>query len=105
MGMGKLTKHDVLHVAKLAKLEISDKDVDKYLKQLSSIVDHISELSEVGTSNVEATSQTTGLENVFRGDDIKSEQILTQDEALSGTEKVYNGYFKVKAILSERTDK
>jgi aspartyl-tRNA(Asn)/glutamyl-tRNA(Gln) amidotransferase subunit C len=103
--MTKLSKADVLHVAKLAKLDLTETEVDKYSKQLSSIVDYISELSEVDTENTEPTSQTTGLENVYREDLVKSDNTLTQDQATSGSDKTHNGYFKVPAILSERTDK
>ncbi len=105
MGMGKLTKADVLHVAKLAKLELTDAEVKKFLPQLSGVLDHVSELQKIDTSKVEPTSQTTGLENVFREDRVMSEKSLSQDEATSGSDKIYNGYFKVAAILSERTDK
>lgn len=102
--MSKLTKTDVLHVGRLAKLDLTEGEVKKFSAQLSSVIDHIGELSKVDTSKVEPTSQTTGLENVFRADDIK-ESSLDQDGALSGSDKIHNGYFKVGAILSERTDK
>jgi aspartyl-tRNA(Asn)/glutamyl-tRNA(Gln) amidotransferase subunit C len=103
--MTKLTKDDVMHVAKLAKLDISDAEIAKYTTQLSSVLDHFEELSEVDTKDVEPTSQTTGLTGVDRNDIITNSESLTQDEALSGTDQTYNGYIKVKAILSERTDK
>ena len=103
--MAKLNKDDVLHVAKLAKLDISESEVDKYATQLSSVIDYFSELNEVDTNGVIPTSQTTGLENVTRIDLVTSEQSLTQDEATSGSDKIYNGYFKVNAVLKERTDK
>jgi aspartyl-tRNA(Asn)/glutamyl-tRNA(Gln) amidotransferase subunit C len=103
--MAKLTKADVLHIANLAKIEINDAEVEKYSEQLSSVVDYFSALAEVDTKNIEPTSQTTGLENVFRSDEINSEDCFTQDAAVSGTDNVHNGYFKVKAILSERADK
>ncbi len=103
--MNKLTKQDVLHVAKLAKLILTNEEVDKFTDQLSAIVNYMEELNAVDTSNIEPTSQTTGLENVFRNDEVKTDQILSQDAALSGTEEIYNGYFKVNAILSERSDK
>ena len=102
--MASLSKDDVLHVAKLAKLTLSESEIKKFLPQLSNIVDHISELSKVDTSGVEPTSQTTGLTDVFRGDEVK-ESSIDQDKALSGTEKTHNGYFKVPAILEGRTDK
>lgn len=103
--MAKLTRADVLHVAKLAKLNLTDVEVEKYLKQLSSVIDFIGELSEVDTTDVEPTSQTTGLENVGRLDEENTENCLTQEQALAGSNKTYNGYFKVKAILTERSDK
>ena len=103
--MAHLTKADVLHVAKLAKLNLSDEEIEMYLKQLSSVVDHISGLSEVDTNDVEPTSQTTGLTDVYRDDLSNSENCLNQSQATSGTDNIYNGYFKVNAILTERTDK
>lgn len=103
--MAKLTTGDVKHVANLAKLNLTEEELKKFVPQLSSIVDYISSLNEVDTQGVEPTSQTTGLTNVFNPDEVSSERVLTQDEALSGTDNIHNGYFKVKAILSERSDK
>ncbi|KKT64597.1 MAG: Aspartyl/glutamyl-tRNA(Asn/Gln) amidotransferase subunit C [Candidatus Woesebacteria bacterium GW2011_GWA2_44_33] len=103
--MSKLTKKDVEHVASLAKLSISDKELEKYLKQLDEIVNYIGELNEVDTESTEPTSQTTGLENIFRPDELKPQQSLSDEEALAGTEETHNGYFKVEAVLTERTDK
>ena len=103
--MAKLTKAEVLHVAKLANLTLTKKEEEIYFDQLAKVIEHISELSEVDTDGVEPTSQSTGLENVNRPDEIKTENTLTQEQALSGSDQTYNGYFKVGAILSERTDK
>jgi len=101
--MSKLTKKDCLHVAKLSNLNLSDKEIAKFLPQLSKVVEYIGILNEVDTRDVEPTSQTTGLKNVLREDEIKSENLLTQDQALSGTSNVHNGYFKVPVVLSERS--
>jgi len=103
--MTKLTKDEVLHVAKLAKLDLTDAEIEKFTPQLSNVIDYVSELSEVDTENIEPTSQTTGLKNRKREDKITSEESLTLEQALSGTDKTYNGYFKVKAVLEGRTDK
>ncbi len=103
--MARLTKQDVLHVAGLAKLNLTDSEVQKFTEQLSSIVDLISQLADADIKGVEPTSQTTGLENVLREDKIVEEQSLNADQAISGTDETYNGYFKVAAILSERSDK
>ncbi|MBI2065914.1 Asp-tRNA(Asn)/Glu-tRNA(Gln) amidotransferase subunit GatC [Candidatus Woesebacteria bacterium] len=103
--MSKLTKKDVEHVAGLAKLPLSDKEIETYVRQLDEVVNYIGELNEVDTKNTEPTSQTTGLENVTRADELRPRQSLTDESALSGTEAVHNGYFKVEAILTERGDK
>ncbi len=100
--MARLTKKDVLHVANLAKLTLTPKEITKFQEQLSKIVDYISQLSEVDTLNLESTSQTTGLENVFRSDEVKPES-FSQDEALAGTDKTHNGYFVVDAILDKES--
>ena|SRR3990170_1480224 len=100
MAMGKLSKKDVEHVARLAKLPLGSQEILKYQKQLSEVVSYISELSEVDTSQVEPTSQTTGLTNVLRPDERKANG-LSREEALSGTENVHNGYFVVPQILDK----
>lgn len=102
--MAKLNRQDVVHVADLAKLKLTDAEVDKFLSQLSVIVEHVSKLNEVDTEGIEPTSQTTGLINVQRDDVIVTSDI-DQAGALSGTDNTHNGYFKVDAILTERTDK
>ena len=88
--MPKLTKKDVLHVAKLAKLSLTSFETSKFQKQLAKVIDYISELNEVDTAGVEPTSQTTGLENVFRQDVVKTEQSLS-----------HNGHFVVEAVIKK----
>lgn len=105
MGMGTLSKDDVLHVAKLAKLTLTDSEIEKFRNQLSKVISYIGELDEVDTKKDEATSQTTKLENVKRKDELKPQNCLSQEEALSGTDKTHNGYFVVPGILEERADK
>lgn len=101
--MAKLTKKEVKHVADLSNLVLTEEEIAKFTPQLDKIIEFVSALDEVDTTNVEPTSQTTGLVNVTRKDIVISENMLTQDEALSNTDD-YNGYFKVKAILSNRTN-
>ncbi len=89
--MRSLTRDDVLHVAKLAKLDLTNEEVARFQRQLSKIVDYISQLSEIDTSSLEPTSQTTGLENVFRKDEVKPSSYTR------------NGYFVVNAILDKKS--
>ena len=102
--MAKLTKREVEHVAKLARLKIASAETDIFQKQLSKVLDYIGELNEADTKDQEPTSQTTGLENVFRTDEIKTSGCLSQEEALSCTDKTHNGYFVVDAVLSEKDE-
>lgn len=101
--MAKLTKNQVLHVAQLSNLKLTDAEIEKFTPQLDKIIEFVATLSEVDTNDVEPTSQTTGLKNILREDIIKSDESLSQDEALSGTEG-HNGYFKVPLILTNRTN-
>lgn len=104
-GMSGINRQDVIHVAKLANLSLANEEIEKFHSQLSDIVGYIGELDEVDTSDVEPTSQCTGLENITRSDEIQPEIVLNPEEALSGTDNAHNGYFKVKAILRERKEK
>ena len=70
--MKKTSPDDVLHLAKLAKLKMSAKEAEKFAPQLDRIITFFSQLSEVDTKDVVETSQTTGLENVWREDKIVS---------------------------------
>lgn len=92
-----MTKEEVRHVAKLAKLELTEEEVKKFQGQLSSVLEYFEILDEVNTKNIEPTSQVTGLENVFRLD--KDYPCQTQEEALSGTSSKNSGMFKVGKIF------
>lgn len=63
-----LSKQDVLNVAKLARIELTEAEVEKFQKQLSGVLDYIEQLSKVDTAGVAVTAQVTGLENVTRPD-------------------------------------
>lgn len=92
-------KIDVKKVARLANLPLTDEEEEKYSKQLSETLDYVNKLEEIDTTNVEPTSQVTGLENVTRDDEVLPS--LSQEEALKNAKSTYKGYFKVKAILDQ----
>lgn len=97
MKKTKLTKKEVLHIAKLAKLDLKEKEVRKFQHELSDILEYIEILNELDTKGVKPTSQVTGLESVFRED--KIEKSLSQEQALSSSKNKHEGYFRVKAIF------
>ena len=61
-----LSKEEIQHIAKLARLELTDKELEKYGGQLSAVLNYIDQLKEVDVKGVEPTAQVTGLENVLR---------------------------------------
>lgn len=95
----KLTTEDVRHVAYLARLQLSADQIEKFLTQLSSILHLVEQVSRVDTTNIEPTSQVTGLENVFRNDEVNTS--LSQEEVIKNSSRTYKGYFMVDAIFEE----
>lgn len=91
-------KIDVKKVAKLANLPLTPSEEEKFSKQLEETLDFVKQLEEIETSDVEPTSQVTGLENIFREDEI-GDCTLSQADALKNAKSIHNGFFKVKAIL------
>lgn len=69
--MPNLTRDQVLHIAKLARLNLTEKEIDKMTSELSSILQYVDILNDVNTENIEPTAQVTGLENALREDEVK----------------------------------
>lgn len=70
--MTQLTADQVRHIAKLARLSLSEEEVTKFAKELTSILGYVDMLREVDTEGVEPTAQVTGQENVLREDEIRA---------------------------------
>lgn len=96
MKKNKLTKENILHLAKLSKLKLTNTEIEKYTKQLEETVDYVNNLNQLDTKNVNPTSQTTNLTNVFFEDGEENSQKLTLEEALVNAKNKKNGYFLVK---------
>lgn len=90
---------NIAHVAKLANLQISSDEEQKFEMQLSTVLDYIARLNEIDTTNVEETSQVTGLENITRKDEARKS--LSQKEALSQAKSTHNGFFAVKGVFTD----
>jgi aspartyl-tRNA(Asn)/glutamyl-tRNA(Gln) amidotransferase subunit C len=73
-----LTPAQVRHIAKLARLTLSDKEVEKFSRELTQILDYIEKLKEVNTTGVEPMSQITGLSNITRTDVIVERPVTTE---------------------------
>ena len=94
----KLGLDKIKHVAKLANLPLTDKELHTYSEQLSKILDYIDQLDKVDTSKVEPTYNTTGLKNIWAED--KPGKSLTQEEVLSNG-SISDGYFVTKGVFKD----
>ena len=94
-------KVDVKHLAKLAQMEVTEKEEKTLEKGFEQTLKVIDQLSELDTSQVKPTSQVTGLTNVWREDKVDKSRMLTQKQALSNAKKTYKGYFVVPAIFAK----
>jgi len=72
-----LKREDVLHVAKLSRLALAEKEVEKFSKQLAAVFDLFGKVDGADLKNIKETSQVTGLKNVLRADEIKKIKDLT----------------------------
>ncbi|MEK7129693.1 MAG: Asp-tRNA(Asn)/Glu-tRNA(Gln) amidotransferase subunit GatC [Patescibacteria group bacterium] len=99
MRAANISSDSVGKVAKLAKLSLTVAQKQKFAQQLSSVIGYVSKVQKLDTSNVPETSQVTGLENVFREDEVDVSRILTQEQALSNAKRTHNGFFVVKALF------
>ncbi len=94
-----ITKEEVQHIAKLARLGLTDKEIEKYQRELSSILDYIEKLREAEVEIVELTSHSALVENVMRSDE-ESEKLKAKNEKLMElAPETKDGYLKVKSIL------
>ena len=94
-----LSRDEVAHLADLARIDLSDAELDHLAPQLSVILDSIASIRGVAGDDVPPTSHTLPLTNVFRDDVVRPG--LTAEEALSGAPEVEQQRFKVPRILGE----
>lgn len=90
---------DVKHVAKLARLGITEKETDKLQEDLSAILEFVAKLKEVDVANVEPTAQAAGLVGVTRADESIKRSEESRERLLDNAPETKDGYIKVKAVF------
>lgn len=95
-----LSREQVLHVARLARLALGDEEVERFAHQLSGILEHAERVTGLATGDVPPTSHAIPLRNVFRPDAV--EPCLPQDKALSTAPEAEDGRFRVPRIMEEQ---
>ncbi|ADI01289.1 Asp-tRNA(Asn)/Glu-tRNA(Gln) amidotransferase subunit GatC [Syntrophothermus lipocalidus] len=93
-----LTREEVEHVAALARLKLSDEELERFAEQLTAILDYMSRLNDLDTSKIEPLTHVLPLSNVFRDDGVSPEE-TNRDDILANAPLEENGCFKVPRIV------
>lgn len=96
--MSKLSRDDVLKLAALSKLTLSDEEIEKLRVELSEILNYVEVLNKVDTAGLDPTYQVTGLKNVTRPDEVKDYGYAAAD-LLRNAPAVQDDQFKVRRVL------
>ncbi len=94
-----ITRDNVLHVAKLARLELSESEIDRMQRDLDGILEYVNQLSELDTSDVPATTQVAVVAAPFRADAVVPS--LPHELALSQAPRSSSDGFAVPAFVDE----
>ena len=91
-----ITKDEVKHVAKLARLELTEEETEKYSEQLGNILTYVEQMNEVDTTGIEPMPHAIPVTNVMREDEVKYEQ--TKEELMKNAPYEEDGFFRVPKI-------
>ena len=94
-----ISKEEVKHIAKLARLGLTEKEIKKFQKELSSILDYIEKLKEVDVSGIEPMSHPVKVENVMRRDEQETRNKKQETRLMELAPETKEGYLKTKSIL------
>lgn len=99
-----LDNKEIKHVAQLARIKITEKEEEKFRKELSSILDYINKLNEVNTEGVEPLYQTTGLVNSMRPDEHRKDFEMNEDlnkNLIGQAPDKEERFVKVRSVLNK----
>ena len=97
--MARLSREDVAHVARLARLELTDEELDLFTPQLVAILDHAADVEALDLDDVPPTSHPYPLANVTRPDEVRDAGI--RDAVLAEAPAAEDGMFRVPPVLGE----
>ncbi len=97
--MSQISRDDVAHLAKLARLALTDEELDSFSGQLDAILEHVGRIQAVDVTGVAATDNPLKAVNVTRPDTVAPS--LTQQQALAAAPRAAEGRFAVPQILGE----
>jgi len=94
-----ITRKEVQHIAKLARLGLTEKEIEKFRRELSSILDYVAKLKKIDVSRVEPTSHPRLVKNIMREDESKDEKIEVRKKLIEMAPNKEKGYVKVKSVF------
>lgn len=94
-----ISREQVEHIAELAKLSLTDEELDTYAEQLSAILGYVEQLNELDTSAIPPTASVLPLQNVLRADEARPS--LPNEAALRNAPDAAKEQFRVSAVLDE----
>lgn len=94
-----LTKEEILNIATLARIGLDEKDIEKYQRELSKILDYFNKLNELNVDNIEPIGHITGMQDVFRSDNQQDSDPAEKVNILKNAPETKEGYIKVKSVL------
>jgi aspartyl-tRNA(Asn)/glutamyl-tRNA(Gln) amidotransferase subunit C len=95
----KLDREEVLHIARLARVALTEDEITRMSEQLSNLLEHFQVLQQVDTEGVPPTAQSINLQSVMRDDVIAPS--LSPEEVLANAPRRENDCFRVRAVLEE----
>lgn len=97
--MSKISRDEVAHLAGLARLAVTEDELDTFAGQLDVILESVARVGEVAADDIPPTSHAIPVTNVFRADEVRPS--LSRDQALAGAPAVEQDRFRVPRILNE----
>jgi aspartyl-tRNA(Asn)/glutamyl-tRNA(Gln) amidotransferase subunit C len=96
--MSKLSPNDVLKLARLAKLHLTEDEIERFSGEISAILEYVEQLQDVNLEGIEPTFQVTGLKNVMRADEV-IDYGATPEDLLKNAPATEDGHIKVRRVL------
>jgi aspartyl-tRNA(Asn)/glutamyl-tRNA(Gln) amidotransferase subunit C len=93
-----ISKDEIIHIAKLASLNLSDEEIEKYTSDMQEILEFANTVNNVKTDDIKETIGANGNYNVFRKDEVK--QTITKDELLKNAPSQDEGMFRIPRVIN-----
>ena len=93
----KLTREEVLHIARLARVALTEQEITRMSEQLSDLLEHFEVLQKVDTEGVEPTAQSVTLQSIMREDEVRPS--LPPEDVLANAPRREEDFFRVRPVL------